>query len=160
MVTDASTTKASDEPTISRLAEAISRLAEATSRADGETSEIAASFRNIADELLNNGLLTEPLEERLLNQIATPLEQIISGPIEQLRLAVYDSNQPADINRLIKMTDICLNRMRSVLDKMIELETYNEVVDTLRSLIEQQQSIRGETSKQQKQRARDLLKGL
>jgi hypothetical protein len=50
--------------------------------------------------------------------------------------------------------------MRSVLDKMIELETYNEVVDTLRSLIEQQQSIRGETSKQQKQRARDLLKGL
>ncbi|MCK4683318.1 MAG: hypothetical protein KAT44_00050, partial [Pirellulales bacterium] len=153
MVTDASTTKASDEPTISRLAEA-------TSRADGETSEIAASFRNIADELLNNGLLTEPLEERLLNQIATPLEQIISGPIEQLRLAVYDSNQPADINRLIKMTDICLNRMRSVLDKMIELETYNEVVDTLRSLIEQQQSIRGETSKQQKQRARDLLKGL
>ena len=153
MVTDASTTKASDEPTISRLAEA-------TSRADGETSEIAASFRNIADELLNNGLLTEPLEERLLNQIAAPLEQIISGPIEQLRLAVYDSNQPADINRLIKMTDICLNRMRSVLDKMIELETYNEVVDTLRSLIEQQQSIRGETSKQQKQRARDLLKGL
>jgi len=58
------------------------------------------------------------------------------------------------------MADVCLDRMRSVLDKMIELETYNEVIDTLRTLIEQQQSIRGETSKQQKQRTRDLLKGL
>ena len=137
-----------------------SQLAEATSRANGETSEIAASFRDISDELFNNRLLTAPLEERLLNQIATPLEKIVSGPIEQLRLAVYDSDQPTDANRLIQMADTCLDRMRSVLDKMIELETYNEVIDSLRTLIEQQQSIRGETSKQQKQRARDLLKGL
>ena len=137
-----------------------SQLAEATSRANGETTEIAASFRDISDELFNNRVLTATLEERLLNQIATPLEKIVSGPIEQLRLAVYDSDQPTDVNSLIKMADICLDRMRSVLDKMIELETYNEVIDSLRTLIEQQQSIRGETSKQQKQRARDVLKGL
>ena len=137
-----------------------SQLAEATSRANGETREIAASFRDISDELLNNRLLTAQLEERLLNQIATPLEKIVSGPIEQLRLAVYDSEQPTEAKQLIQMADACLDRMRSVLDKMIELETYNEVIDTLRTLIEQQQSIRGETSKQQKQRARDLLKGL
>jgi len=137
-----------------------SQLAEATSRANGETREIAASFRDISNELLNNRLLTAQLEERLLNQIATPLEKIVSGPIEQLRLAVYDSEQPTEAKQLIQMADACLDRMRSVLDKMIELETYNEVIDTLRTLIEQQQSIRGETSKQQKQRARDLLKGL
>ena len=89
-----------------------------------------------------------------------PLEQIVSGPIEQLRLAVYDSERPTEAKRLIQMADVCLDRMRCVLDKMIELETYNEVIDTLRTLIEQQQAIRGETSKQQKQRARDVLKGL
>ena len=110
--------------------------------------------------MFNNRLLTAQLEERLLNQIATPLEQIVSGPIEQLRLAVYDSERPTEAKRLIQMADVCLDRMRSVLDKMIELETYNEVIDTLRTLIEQQQAIRGETSKQQKQRARDVLKGL
>ena len=153
IVTDVATKKAGDKTTTSQLAEA-------TSRANGETSEIAASFRDISDELFNNRLLTAQLEERLLNQIATPLEQIVSGPIEQLRLAVYDSERPTEAKRLIQMADACLDRMRSVLDKMIELETYNEVIDTLRTLIEQQQAIRGETSKQQKQRARDVLKGL
>ena len=153
VVTDVTAKEAGNETTTSQLAEA-------TSRANGETTEIAASFRDISDELFNNRVLTAPLEERLLNQIATPLEKIVSGPIEQLRLAVYDSDQPTDANSLIKMADICLDRMRSVLDKMIELETYNEVIDSLRTLIEQQQSIRGETSKQQKQRARDVLKGL
>ncbi len=153
VVTDVTAKEAGNKTTTSQLAEA-------TSRANGETTEIAASFRDISDELFNNRVLTAPLEERLLNQIATPLEKIVRGPIEQLRLAVYDSDQPTDANSLIKMADICLDRMRSVLDKMIELETYNEVIDSLRTLIEQQQSIRGETSKQQKQRARDVLKGL
>ncbi|MEO2042195.1 MAG: hypothetical protein ABGW79_10065 [Pirellulales bacterium] len=153
IVADVATKKTGDETTTSQLAEA-------TSRANGETREIAASFRDISGELSNNRLLTAQLEERLLNQIATPLEKIVSGPIEQLRLAVYDSEQPTEAKQLIQMADVCLDRMRSVLDKMIELETYNEVIDTLRTLIEQQQSIRGETSKQQKQRTRDLLKGL
>ena len=90
----------------------------------------------------------------------TPLETIIEGPLEQLRLAAYDAEKTVDAKQLIRMADTCLDQMRAVLDKMIELETYNEVIDSLRNLIEQQQSIRGETSKQQKQRARDVLKGL
>ncbi|MDA7899297.1 DUF4175 domain-containing protein [Pirellulales bacterium] len=137
-----------------------SRLAEATSKANGETTEIAGSFRGISDELFNNRLLNPQLEARLLNQIVTPLETIIEGPLEQLRLASYNSEKTVDAKQLIRMADTCLEQMRAVLDKMIELETYNEVIDSLRNLIEQQQSIRGETSKQQKQRARDVLKGL
>ncbi len=137
-----------------------SRVAEATSKANGETTEIAGSFRSISNELFNNGLLTQQLETRLLSQIVMPLETIIEGPLEQLRLAAYSSEKTVDAKQLIRMADTCLEQMRAVLDKMIELETYNEVIDSLRNLIEQQQSIRGETSKQQKQRARDVLKGL
>jgi hypothetical protein len=40
------------------------------------------------------------------------------------------------------------------------LETFNEVVDSLRKLIEQQEAIRRETDQQRKQRAREALKGL
>jgi hypothetical protein len=43
---------------------------------------------------------------------------------------------------------------------MIELETFNEVVDSLRKLIEQQEAIQQETERQRKQRARDVLQGL
>jgi len=143
---------------------AAARLGEAAARAGGETTEIAAAFRQIAGELANNSLLTAELEGRLIDQIATPLEQIVAGPVD--RLAVACRSNPAagpalaDTARLLALADECLSQMRTVLDKMIELETFNEVVDSLRRLIEQQESIRRETDRQRKQRARDALKGL
>ena len=150
------------EPETASLAAA--RLGETAARAGGETGEIAASFRQIARELANNSLLTGELEGRLLGQIAEPLERIVAGPIDRLsvacRPAVAATGATPDPARLIALTDECLAQLRAVLDKMIELETFNEVVDSLRTMIEQQEAIRRETDQQRKQRARDALKGL
>ncbi len=149
------------EPTAGTLAAA--RLGEAAARAGGETGEIATTFRQIARELGNNALLTAELEGRLLGQIAGPLEQIVAGPIDRLAVAcrpVTAGGDPPSPETLINLADDCLTRMRAVLDKMIELETFNEVVDSLRKLIDQQEAIRRETDQQRKQRARDALKGL
>ena len=150
---------AEPDPAAGTLAAA--RLGEAAARAGGETGEIAKTFRQIARELFNNSLLNAELEGRLLGQIAGPLEQIVAGPIDRLAVACRpvagDTPDPA---RLIGLTDACLSQMRAVLDKMIELETFNEVVDSLRKLIEQQEAIRRETDQQRKQRAREALKGL
>lgn len=151
-----------DEPEPTTGALAAARLGEAAARAGGETGEIATAFRQIARELFNNSLLTTELEGRLLGQIAGPLEQIVAGPIDRLAVAcrpVADTRAP-DAARLVGLTDACLTQMRAVLDKMIELETFNEVVDSLRKLIEQQEAIRRETDQQRKQRAREALKGL
>lgn len=140
------------------------RLADAVARAAGETGEIATGFRSIARELANNALLTAELEGRLLAQIADPLEGIVAGPLTRLadafRPAPPDHPEQPSPARLLPLTDECLRRLRSVLDKMIELETFNEVVDSLRTLIDQQEAIRGETEQQRKQRAREALRGL
>ena len=47
--------------------------------------------------------------------------------------------------------------MRRVLDRMLELETYNEVVTLLRDIISDQNQINEQTKKQQKERLRSLF---
>jgi hypothetical protein len=58
---------------------------------------------------------------------------------------------------VVRSVDAVLARMRAVLDKMMELESFNEVVDALRGLIRTQEEIRVETLRKQKQRAREAL---
>ena len=50
--------------------------------------------------------------------------------------------------------------MREVLDRMLELESYNEVIEKLRGVIEIQEQIRAETLERQRRRAREALEGL
>jgi hypothetical protein len=57
----------------------------------------------------------------------------------------------------VRSVDAVLARMRAVLDKMMELESFNEVVDALRGLIRTQEEIRAETLRKQKQKAREAL---
>ena len=58
---------------------------------------------------------------------------------------------------LLSRTDDVLARMRAVLDKMMELESYNEVIELLRGVIRTQEEIRSETLQRQRQRAREAL---
>jgi hypothetical protein len=131
-----------------------SRLGEAAARAAGETGEIAEAFRGIHLEFDNNQLLTPELESRLIEQIAAPLGRLSAQEIPGLATA---SRSRADAAELLRQTDLVLARMRAVLDKMMELESFNEVVELLRGMIRTQEQIRTETLDQQKRRAREAL---
>ena len=132
------------------------RLSEAASRAAGETGEIADAFGMIHLELDNNQLLTPELETRLLRQIADPLLGLATKDLPGLAAASRGgaTTDPAD---LVRHADDVLARMRSVLDKMMELESFNEVVEILRGVIRTQEGIRSDTLRRQKQRAREAL---
>jgi hypothetical protein len=148
-----------DEPTApgdERLASG--RLGEATARCGGETGEIAAAFRGIRGELANNGLLTPELETRLVGQIAAPLVAVVEGPLAALaegcRGAAAGELEPAD---LAARADAALAALRAVLARMLELESFTEVVERLRGVIETQERIRRDTLERQRERARELL---
>jgi hypothetical protein len=132
----------------------VARLLEAVTRAAGETGEIAAAFRLIRDELANNALLSPELEDRLVAQIASPLARIAAADLPGVAAACRRRAPPGEI---VRATDAVLARMRAVLDRMMELESFNEVVDLLRGLIRTQEEIRAETLRRQKQRAREAL---
>ena len=139
------------------------RLGQAAARAAGETGEIAEGFSAIHLEFDNNGLLTAELDTRLLSQIAVPLASLAADDLPALVAQTRTPLAADDLagrRQLVARADAVLRQMRSVLDRMMELETFNEVVDLLRSTISAQEEIRQETRDIQKERARALLEDL
>lgn len=152
---------ASAEPVGDELVVAVARLGDATGRAVGETAEIAAAFRDIRLELENNGLLTPEIDVRLITQIADPLAGLAADALPPLAAACRGVSDPAGArNGLVREADDVLARMRALLAMMMELESFNEVIDRLRGVIRTQEEIRVDTLEQQKQRAREALEGL
>ena len=148
------TAAASGEAAVAERADAAGALGEATSRAAGETGELSEAFRAIRLEFENNQLLTPELETRLVAQIADPLGVLAAKDLPALAAACRAGRDRAD---LVRRADEVLARMRAVLDKMMELESFNEVLELLRGMIRTQEQIRAETIEQQKRRAREAL---
>jgi hypothetical protein len=114
-------------------------------------------------EFDNNSLLTAELDTRLLSQIAMPLadlaEKDLPALVAKTRVPMT-ADDTAGRQQLVTQTDLVLTKLRAVLDRMMELETFNEVVDLLRSAISAQEEIRQETRDTEKERARALLEDL
>jgi hypothetical protein len=56
-----------------------------------------------------------------------------------------------------EQADAILVQMNQILDKMLELETFNEVLDLLRGIIDSQDQISRETKQKQKDKLKELL---
>jgi hypothetical protein len=165
---------------------AVRRLGEAAARAGGETGEIAEAFLGIRLELDNNRLLTPEVEHRLVAEIAGPLMELAAGDLPQLaaraagRAAIgtggaaetagslptgsllpggSDQLLPSGSDQLLREADELLLRLRAVLDRMMELESFNEVIERLRGVIRLQEEIRDQTLDEHKKRAREALGG-
>jgi hypothetical protein len=140
------------------------RCGEAAARAAGETTEIAGEFRGIHRELVNNGLATPEVESRLLGQIAAPLDAVVA---EELAAVIRLCRQPgatADAGagagagaEVVPAVDAAVARLRAVLERMLELESINEVIERLRGVIRVQEQIRDDTLERQRRRSREAL---
>lgn len=130
---------------------------EATARAGGEVREIAAAFRAIHGEMANNRLLDDDVSMRLITQIATPLESVADQDLAGLARACRATAADAAGGGLLRTMDAVLARMRAILERMLKLESLNEVVERLRGVIRVQEEIRSDTLDRQKRRGREAL---
>jgi len=127
--------------------------------------EIADAFDQIREELINNRIDSEKLRRRLKEGIADPLRRAAQEPMPRLeqRLheleATLDHPEEGPRNRLlaVQQLDALLVQLQEILHQMIELETFNEVVATLRAIIEEQEKLHQETQRYHKERLRKLL---
>jgi hypothetical protein len=130
-----------------------------------EVAGIAEAFDDLGDELSNNRIDNPDLKTRLREQIAQPLHQIAERRMpllaSQLKSVQQHIEAPAtaapELAKSIVLADEILVEMRQVLDRMLELETYNEVVAQLRGIISDQDEINRRTKERQKDRLRGLF---
>ena len=131
-----------------------------------ESLGIAVSFDDIRLQLMNNRVDTEDHKNRLLQKISDPLRLIceVDFPAldtELIQLEVVIGGRTSQIDQAalaLDRADVVLLKMTVVLDNMLELETYNELIDLIRSLIDDQEQISEKTQQERKKQVLDLLK--
>jgi hypothetical protein len=131
-----------------------------------EVLGVAAAFADIRTELINNRVDSKDRESRLQQQIADPLRQIGETMFPELHLRLQDVETKLDdvaasdgaVGLALEQADAILLALDAVLQKILELETFNELMGIIRSLIEDQNELMDKTKEKQKQGALDLLR--
>jgi hypothetical protein len=130
-----------------------------------EVAGVADAFDDLGEELSNNRIDNPDLKSRLREQIAQPLHRIADERMPQLAAQlklveehIDDAAQgEAELFKSVTLADEILIEMRQVLDRMLELETYNEVLARLRDIISDQEDFRRRTKERQKEKLRGLF---
>ncbi|MFO0897119.1 MAG: hypothetical protein U0836_06770 [Pirellulales bacterium] len=143
----------------------VQRALQNSLRAAHEVTTLATSFDDIRAELANNGLDSETLQTRLKGGIADPLRAIAAEQFPRFdeRLTELEKHLedptvgPSALLASRQQADVILIQMKQVLDKMIEMESFTEVLDMLRSIIADQEALQDRTKQQRDQDALDLL---
>lgn len=130
-----------------------------------ETASLELAFRDIREELVNNGLHTPQTLERLDDRIVKPLHAInaqdyplVDEALGLYRLANNKSNDPTPaIDASVQAIGVLIANMERILGEMRKLETFQEALEQLKAIIEQQEQLTEKTKKEQKKK---LLEGL
>ncbi|HEX5470383.1 MAG TPA: hypothetical protein VFW73_00770 [Lacipirellulaceae bacterium] len=144
-----------------RVAGSLQNVVQSTDEVIG----VAEAFDDMGQELANNRIDNPDLKNRLGEQIAKPLHKIASQSMPQLtaqlKLVEGHIEDPVamapELKKAIAQSDQILVEMKQVLNRMLELENYNEVVALLRDIISDQEQINHRTKEQQKERLRSLF---
>ncbi len=144
---------------------AVERTSENTERAAHETRAVGTAFHEILEEMANNRIDTPALQGRLRDEIADPLVKIadlrmpvLLGWLKDVQKNIDDpQSAQARLDASLREADSILLEMQAVLDKMIEMATYKELVEKLRKVIEEQDELNKRTKKEQVERVKNLL---
>ena len=143
----------------------ISGVLQTTTQLAFETLGVADGFQEIVEELQNNRVDTEELEQRLVKGIAEPLSEIgaeMMPQLEQRLSTLQTSMKSGQLNQepltaTILQAEKVTDAMKEVLDRMLELESYNELVELLRTIVKEQQQLQEKTKKERRAKLRRLL---
>ena len=145
----------------------VQRAIQDSQRNSQEALGVATSFDDIRLELINNRI-NSPREKRLKEGIVDPLNRVVETMFPELeqRLAVLEDHLDdppsgqAAATRAVEQADTILEEMRKIQQEMIESQSYNELINIVRTLIEQQDRLIDETDTERKKQAKDDLEGL
>ena len=130
-----------------------------------ETVGVAEGFEGIVTELVNNRIDTEELKERLSTNIAAPLREIgevllpeLQATHKLLEESYADSAERVLLyTRAVDQSNEIVEQMNRVLERMLELESYNELVALLRSIVDEHKQLQQQTKEERRAKLRSIL---
>lgn len=133
-----------------------------------EVLGVATGFDEIREELVNNRMYTEELNERLQNGIAEPLKNVanvmfkdLDEQLDHLHAQLTNPNtREASLAGSQQKMDEILVEMDTILARMLELETLNELIELIAAIIESQEDLTEQMKAERKRQLLDQLKGL
>jgi hypothetical protein len=139
----------------------VQRAVQQSRKSAQEIAGVAQSFDAIREELTNNRMDTEDRKSRLKEQIADPLHAAVSTDFPALEERLIELETLLDdsargqgaLDGTVRHANELLAKLDQVLQKMMTLESYNEIVDLVRELIKEQHALLDETRREQR---RDL----
>ena len=125
-----------------------------------ETASVELSFRDIREELVNNGLHTPQTLERIDDRIVRPLGLInaqdfpaVDEALGVFRLANERGNDAtAAIDHSVEMLRGMIARMERVLAEMEKLKEFQKAVEELKLILEQQRELLERTKTERKRK--------
>lgn len=130
-----------------------------------ETEAIAAEFEWVVEEIVNNRIGNSSLLDRLRTGVVAPMTKLVGErfPDAEGRMALCAAaGEPAEQGRAVDAARVGLERLlgeaEAILQAMRKLESYNEVVSTLRSIIDDQSRLTDEARRLRKQKILDVLR--
>ena len=135
------------------------------SKTSEELSGIAASLDDLLEEMVNNRVDSVDRRERIGGGVRDPLRQIVSEPLARLQAQILEveklvAKPPQAAEKTaeaVETAEDVLLRLTAVLDKMLDLESYNEILDRFRDLIGDLEELSDDTKAEQKRRLLDLF---
>jgi hypothetical protein len=141
-----------------------------------ETLGVAASFSDIRHELVNNRVDSEDRKQRIQDQIVTPLQTIGEAQFPELdrllaelvgrldALTRQNATGAQEDGAVVTLADAAVTQtndillaMEQVLQNMLDIEDYNELLDRVRDLIAEQEGLLDETKTLQKRQILELI---
>jgi hypothetical protein len=125
-----------------------------TEKSSQEMAGVAATFDDIREELINNRVDTEDRQARLKDEISSPIKEI-AGPLcdelaRRLKTLKEQIDEPAGSQAsadAVEQIDLVLLEMAEVLKRMLDIETFTEVIEIFRELIKDQEELMDATKK-------------
>lgn len=135
------------------------------SKTTQELTGIAESLDDILREMANNRVDSADRQERLGAGVRDPLRRIVSQSMKTLsdRIALIEQNvenapEATRVSSLaVQDAEQVLLQLNEVLEKMLDLESYNEILDIVRGLIDDQEKLKADTKKERLKRVRNLF---
>lgn len=130
-----------------------------------ELVSVAARVDNLRMQLVNNRIDSYDRQERLKTKVHEPLRALLADDYDRLQrqlLALQTATQSGGgSEQAVQATtalDAVLNQLNAIKDNMLDIESFNEIIDLVRTLLDEQETLLNETEQQQKQRILDILR--